>query len=346
MIYNFFSFFLDFILVMAFLKEISKGEFELKETVTKVTNRKGEVFEETKHGIHRVGVTEHPDYFNRDTEITKYEPSYFVDGKWIEINYESSHTKPKFDQNLNNSISCITYNVWFDEKAKEERAQALLDIVLSKNPDIICFQEVTASFLKIILENDEIRKQYCCSDTSLYRSITPYGVVMLCKLNVNVNYFNLVSLPSNMGRRALIMKGMINSKPITIATAHLESMNNPELRHIQLVDNIYPLLPLDEYSIFMGDSNFCNSSDEYENNISKPGILHDVWSNLYPQSSLEDSKTMVDELLAIDRILFTPKTIHPESIEKLGFEKTVNFGNSEFISPSDHVGLFSVLKFS
>ena len=52
-------------------------------------------------------------------------------------------------------FSVLTYNVWFNESMHiYKRIVAILDIVKTKNPDIILFQEVTQTILSIFKSID------------------------------------------------------------------------------------------------------------------------------------------------------------------------------------------------
>lgn len=99
----------------------------------------------------------------------------------------------------------LTWNVWFKQVYQEERAVALLKIAEELNPHILALQEITPAFLEILLQNQWIRKTYRCSDGPLGErirkslvslksqglTITPYGVLLLCSLEVN-DCFSLI----------------------------------------------------------------------------------------------------------------------------------------------------------
>jgi tyrosyl-DNA phosphodiesterase 2 len=343
------------------LTELLQQKRELKATQTRVTNRKGEVFIESKEGtLQFVGQTANPEYFNQNGKTT-FTPSWFSNGNWSKG--QVTRPNPEIRQNIEN-LSFVTYNVWFAEQDREKRAQALIEL-LQRNPsDIICFQEVTNEFLKLILAHEFFRENYYCSDSSGYASITPYGVVMFVKLDLPIREFVLHPLPSNMGRRFLIAHfDLPNEKILLVCTAHLESMDNAEMRHEQLVNSVYPKLKYSEssqratdYAVFLGDSNFCTFTNEFQNNVIKPGYLKDLWSTLHPEASNRESHTMVEESIVIDRVLYSPETISPLEISRIGvnpiYYRGENRGlpsetpNPDAVHPSDHVGLFAILNLS
>jgi hypothetical protein len=60
------------------------------------------------------------------------------DQSWV----KQTDAKPIAIENLPEELSVVTFNVWFDEELKKERAQGLFDLIKTKDPDVICLQEV------------------------------------------------------------------------------------------------------------------------------------------------------------------------------------------------------------
>jgi endonuclease/exonuclease/phosphatase family metal-dependent hydrolase len=61
-----------------------------------------------------------------------------------------------------------------------------------------------------------------------------------------------------MGRSLLLAETIINGEPIIVATSHLESLESPEERKLQM-DTAFPLLKTVDNSFIMGDFNFDSS---------------------------------------------------------------------------------------
>lgn len=64
-------------------------------------------------------------------------------------------------------LAMATYNIWFDQKtAPMERWNAVLDLLLDeKDPlDVLALQEVIEGSWKLILEREEIRKNWVVVD--------------------------------------------------------------------------------------------------------------------------------------------------------------------------------------
>lgn len=81
----------------------------------------------------------------------------------------------------------VTYNVWFGTRreTKEQlqpRFSALFRIVASKDPDVVCFQEMTTNIIALLMEQEWVRERYWITDTDEACTFLGYGVLMLSKL--------------------------------------------------------------------------------------------------------------------------------------------------------------------
>src|SRR3990167_4006666 len=336
---------------MSLLSQITQPR--LKSTETRITNRKGEVFIEKRLASGEtvqefVGQTNNPEYFNKST------PTELMGGKYEKEQWTTNWEIPAPSEK--NQLSFVTYNVWFSEQQWEIRAKALIGLLKRKNADVVCLQEVVPNFAKFLMENQFIRENYIVSDPSGWKTITPYGLLILAKINLGVKKFTSVMLPSNMGRRYLTCEIQLGeNRKCKVATSHLESLANAEFRSEQLKNFIYPDLQQSntDFQIFMGDSNFCTFTSEFSDNVLAPDYMKDVWKGFYPEASLSESRTMVEEALCIDRVLVS-KNIQPVAIERIGMEAICyddaheNYGLPDFqpsVVPSDHCGLYSVVNF-
>jgi len=108
----------------------------------------------------------------------KFDPEI---GKWRQgdHSYAGDLTKTR--------LTFVTYNVWFGTRreTKEElrpRFAALFKIVESKEADVVCFQEMTANIIALLMEQEWIQQRYWITDTDETRTFLGYGVLMLSKL--------------------------------------------------------------------------------------------------------------------------------------------------------------------
>lgn len=250
------------------------------------------------------------------------------------------------------TISLVTWNVWFSARDFEPRFRALLDVVRSRDPDVVCFQEIIPESLELLLDEPWVRSRYALSDTT-GESFDSYGVVMLSRLPVGS--FSFRELPTSMGRRLLTADVTTAAGPITIGTVHLESMkHNAETRGEQLAEIFPALRGRGPDSILCGDFNFCSTWPE-ENGRIEPDFI-DVWPALHPREPGWSEDTTVNRMLEsiegrtkkvrYDRVLLRSPVgrWQPRSIELLGTEP-ISPGEP-FVFPSDHFGLAAVFEAS
>lgn len=141
-------------------------------------------------------------------------------------------------------LTIYTQNIWFSPLHREERTYALIEFILLNKPDIVCLQEVTPPVRDIILSNNNITQIYTWDDDEF----GGYGVAIMSKLEVD----DVIILPllSTMGRNLLTVQ-LDNS---VIGTVHLESLNNEQIRLIQL-NNIITQMQDVPVFILAGDFN-------------------------------------------------------------------------------------------
>ena len=241
-------------------------------------------------------------------------------------------------------LTLVTYNIWFSDYHRQRRHEALLKLVQDCDADAIALQEVTPTSLKLILEQDWVRKNYYSSDTTGV-TVNPYGVLLLSKFPIHQLFF--CELPSQMSRKLLWAEFQINGERFTIATVHLESKRKfASIRAMQL-DQVFPLLEHAEHTVLMGDFNFCSSWENENRNIDpryqdiwavlrgdEPGYTEDTDINLMRLQQKQKHKKV-----RFDRILLRSASPRwqPKSIERLGLEPIAP--NRPYVFPSDHFGL-------
>ncbi|KAN0011757.1 hypothetical protein ACTFIU_007324 [Dictyostelium citrinum] len=102
-------------------------------------------------------------------------------------------------------LTFLTFNVWFDSYLWKQRANRLFKTIESKNPDVICLQEVTPMFLDYLKDQKWVRERYCISDNGDLDTVYPYGVVILFKYDTMVlKQMSLCPLPNSNQSRKMI----------------------------------------------------------------------------------------------------------------------------------------------
>ncbi len=240
------------------------------------------------------------------------------------------------------SLSVVTYNIWFGEIASYQRWAAILDQLQDLAPDIIALQEVTHDFLGLLRANHWIRNHFMISD-AYGTTIQSYGVVILSR--IVPEHFTLYDLPSKMGRK-LLLAGFPGS--IAVSTIHLESLRpSRPLRERQFAQCVEILSSFD-HAVFMGDMNFCSSWPQENRRV--PADYADVWPTLRPEEPGYTVDSVRNPMLSsmgksrkqtrYDRIFLrtSQSQWRPERIQLIG---TSSIGDNEFLFPSDHFGLWA-----
>lgn len=240
-------------------------------------------------------------------------------------------------------LSCVTFNVWFDNLAFERRAVALLELLAGCDADVIALQEVTPRLLERILASDWVRAGYASSD---HRGPTvwPYGVLLLTRWTPQ--RLTLHPLPSEMGRGLLVAEWSVNGQQLAVATVHLESLRaSAPARAVQL-GRIFPILASAPHAVLMGDFNFCSAWAK-EQAYLDPAYL-DLWPALRPGEPGYTVDATVNQMhrrryppVRFDRVLLRSATSGwaPASIALLG-DRPVG-PDAPKVFPSDHFGLLA-----
>ena len=242
-------------------------------------------------------------------------------------------------------LSIATLNIWFDHAYFAERCAAILALLADHRPDIITLQEVTPDFLQRVLHTSWIQADYCVSD--MYGdSVDPYGVLMLSRLPVED--WQVLPLPSAMGRHLVMARSVVNTIATTVASVHLESTASSAPIRAKQLARIFPFLQSEQQVILTGDFNLCST---WEENNQLDSAYHDVWPLLHPS----ESGYTVDTERNVMRLLHTNK--HKQvrfdrmlvRAQRPGWRATTMtlFGDhpisstTPHIYPSDHFGLIS-----
>ena len=142
---------------------------------------------------------------------------------------------PPFPPPRTPSLSVMTFNVWFDDMAYVIRLAALSRLILASSADVVCLQEVTPRFARLLCEDPALRAAgYVASDADgAGATVQPYGVMILCKCGLAPT-FSFHDLPTSMARRLLVATLHTARGPFVVATVHLESLDNQPRRAAQL----------------------------------------------------------------------------------------------------------------
>jgi endonuclease/exonuclease/phosphatase family metal-dependent hydrolase len=180
------------------------------------------------------------------------------------------------------SLTIVTWNVWFDVFERERRTNHVLSTTQSIQPDVACFQEVTASFVTALGQNSLSESYHVCEDVSAVStsaSSIPYGALIMCKKKYAAR-FSRHELTTLMGRELLVAELQLSQgQRFVVATVHMESLNChnvrvQQMKEIKRVLSSYYDAPdrrvasVDAVScvafdpiVMCGDFNFCSDSN-------------------------------------------------------------------------------------
>jgi len=273
-----------------------------------------------------------------------------------------------------NSISVLTWNVWFGKREQSKRYNYLVSKVIELAPDVACFQEVTSPFRKALNSNPGIKEAYHVTDNPIYT----YGVVSMVKKDIAPELsFEEVHLQTYMGRSLLVTKIPIsgttgskkgdeaNTNYIRIGNVHLESLQNESLRRQQLDTSREYLSQDNEAAMLVGDFNIDStqnwgdwdrpqhSTEPLENKVLAEIMPH--WIDTWPYLKGDDPGITFDaatndnvrnkkERMRYDRMMVKMDSsnggeggvsLEPRDIEMIGTEEIDATG----LKASDHYGL-------
>jgi len=183
-------------------------------------------------------------------------PWIFDGQKWNQSKIQSTSTS----SNIPNTLSIVSYNVWFDNFECIARWQAILEILTKLRPNVIGFQECTETFMNLLISNDFIRQNYLLSDISTNLWEARYGICLLIQKEIatSTTKIKLHKLPTQMGRNAILATlNFTGEHSISFGTVHLESLSNKQRRRDQLaiLSEIYSNIN-SQSSLLFGDFNF------------------------------------------------------------------------------------------
>lgn len=156
------------------------------------------------------------------------------------------------------NIKLISYNIWYHPHKRLKRCDHLISLILMKDPDIICLQEVTIPVKQRLLQAIG-SKYYSVDDMLEYGTHRRYGNMILSKIPIIKH--EIYDLQTKMERKFL-MAFLGNN--IIIGCIHFDSGDNEITRRSQFnfvtdLCKIYPNV------ILTGDFNMKSSESSLSN---------------------------------------------------------------------------------
>ena len=192
-------------------------------------------------------------------------------------------------------LSILSLNLSFDSPDRSLRTAALLSAIQQMGPVICCFQEVVPQVARDLMR---ALPRWSASDPGDGSSVKRYGVMIMVPAGLRVR-FSRHQLPTNMDRQLLVAE----LAGLSVATVHLESLQNQALRKKQLAE-CAELAPTWPEMVLLGDFNFHTEAEAKRGLQHLPDFL-DVWPTLfqepggtYPSRKGPGSRKRLDRALA------------------------------------------------
>ncbi|MFT3700109.1 MAG: endonuclease/exonuclease/phosphatase family protein [Kofleriaceae bacterium] len=228
-------------------------------------------------------------------------------------------------------MQLLTWNVYFGGHMFEERRDALVMELARRRPEVIALQELTFEHLDALSELGY-------ASTVELGDWSSYGVAIYAR--VPIAGMREVALPTEMGRSLVTVE---LGSGLTIATTHLESLDEPD-RRIEQIEVIQRRLAAKDRVIWCGDFNLLPESPEQS---AIDASWTDAWTALHPNepgytvdTDINTMRYQIKEKRTqkrIDRVLARGVTV--TSIELVG-TKSVDIDGT-FVS--DHFGLLATI---
>lgn len=181
------------------------------------------------------------------------------DTRAIDLSTASHHLFSK------SNLKFLTYNIWFNEYNWKVRTQEILNICEKKDPDVICLQEVTETFMTQLMGSQFIQTHFYITNIP-FQLRNWYDVVILSKYSCQAY---IIPFLSRMSRKLLYITFYNKeNEMIKVGTTHLESKNSNYTREAQL-NLSYRILdnpettggPKSKYNFLLGDFNLTEKDD-------------------------------------------------------------------------------------
>jgi endonuclease/exonuclease/phosphatase family metal-dependent hydrolase len=266
------------------------------------------------------------------------------------------------------AIRVLTYNVlhhhdgfldWFDARihgraTASERMAATLSLLENEDADLIALQEVTLKFLKVLKERFS---GYHLATTlkpergTIAEFLSPlHGLVILSKWSFTSMVIDRALMPSQLGRRMLVVTVQAEGHPLTLATCHLDSFREEHRTRTQQLHQFFKSLAAADNAILLGDFNF--GDGEQPETAALRQDYRDPWLALHPEDPGLTFDVEHNPLAAIngfshepgrrlDRILVRAPDWQPVAIHRFGMQPVAIEKNKYYAS--DHYGVVLTL---
>lgn len=258
-------------------------------------------------------------------------------GQWTDINAAAAAAVECGELTLS------TYNIWFDSKHAQQRYLAIADLLSTRTPDIMVFQEVTPAALDVFLAQPWIRDRYLRAAV-VGDDVGNYGMLLLSRLPISGATYT--RLPTRQQRGFLRAEFTVNGNPLVVCCVHLDSGKaSSRLRRWQL-RRIFGALTTAEDAVVLGDFNMRDAENA---SISAPHC--DVWPALRPDEDGFTEDTSINLMrydmkdkhrhVRFDRVLLKGRQWTAADVELLGTEPIA--ADLPRVFPSDHFGVECLL---
>jgi len=237
-------------------------------------------------------------------------------------------------------LTLTTFNIWFNDLFAEERYRAIADILSRITPDIMVFQEVTPTALRVLLAAPWIRQRYLRMAVA-GEHVGNYGMLMLSCVPVERAHYT--RLPTRLGRGYLRADFTINGTRTTVCSVHLDSGKRSSRRRARQLRVLFRAVRGERNAVLLGDFNM---RDDENSRIVAPFV--DVWPALRPGDPGFTEDTSINLMrfdmknkhrqVRFDRVLIKAAGWTPAAIGLLGTDPVP--GTSPRIFPSDHFGVW------
>lgn len=254
-------------------------------------------------------------------------------------------------------VRFLTFNIWFSPHEMARRMNALGDIIATADPDFVALQEMTHDHWALCMRHHAFQR-FEWSPLPAQRYFTMVG-------SVRPFLSAPQRMPFSMSRmqRDLLFVSVVprnaSLPPILFATSHLESMDEAQVRRLQMDEAIRHLDNLARSGqpqdiVFCGDTNI---DDRLDGHIEPPPPWTDAWLEVHAHDAGATFDTerngMVQAYdswarstrarLRYDRFWLRPRGYFVTGVNLVGTEP-LNVPGAAPLWPSDHFGVLLDLQ--
>ncbi|CAF3680828.1 unnamed protein product [Adineta steineri] len=323
--------------------------------------------------------------------LYRFEPllEQWVQQPHISLISDDTRTPSTNDTCLPQQCQFLTWNILFDYHHSSliyttQRYQSILQTLKSLQPDLICLQEVTRTFLNLLLNemwlqennyyiiikqsiiNSEQNKSY--GQLILMKNFRPRSFT-ICPLDISKNNDNTTTeiTNTNATKEIIIARfGLSTKVTIDIVNLHLHSnrSRNANDKRCQTLENLFKQFNTKNYML-IGDFNFGDYDVKEQNMLEKySNDIHDLWKDTYdieqnPGFTYDPSRNICARITSDTQInrRFDRYLIHTlynlyysiQHLNMIGIDTIpidpMNNDDDKRINQSDHYGLQLLINF-